>query len=83
MPLANNGLNIIPNSVTDEQALLVGDVLATGFWAAHISEKCQNHYFKHHKSSSVQFLLIQTIMTLCHTQFLIDGLGGGIVFINI
>ena len=29
---------VIPDSVTDEQALLVGDVLATGFWAARISE---------------------------------------------
>ena len=38
MPLANQGLNRIPDSVTDEQALLVGDVLATGFWAARISE---------------------------------------------
>ena len=38
VPLANQGLNLIPNSVTDEQALLVGDVLATGFWAARISE---------------------------------------------
>ena len=27
-----------PDSVSDEQALLVGDVLATGFWAARISE---------------------------------------------
>ena len=38
VPLANQGLNHIPNSVTDEQALLVGDVLATGFWVARISE---------------------------------------------
>ena len=35
---ADQGLNKIPDSVTDEQALLVGDVLATGFWAARISE---------------------------------------------
>ena len=38
VPLANQGLNRIPDSVTDSQALLVGDVLATGFWAARISE---------------------------------------------
>ena len=38
VPLANQGLNRIPDSVTDEQALLVGDVLATGFGAARISE---------------------------------------------
>lgn len=31
-------LNRIPDNVTDEQALFVGDVLATGFWAARISE---------------------------------------------
>ena len=31
-------LNKIPDHVTDRQALLVGDVLATGFWAARISE---------------------------------------------
>ena len=38
VPLANQGLNIIPEGVSDLQALLVGDVLATGFWAARISE---------------------------------------------
>ena len=38
VPLANQGLNRIPCGVSDEQALLVGDVLATGFWAARISE---------------------------------------------
>mgnify|MGYP004467450611 FL=1 len=38
VPLATQGLCRIPDSVTDEQALLVGDVLATGFWAARISD---------------------------------------------
>lgn len=38
VPLATQGLNRIPDSVTDEQALFVGDVLATGFWAARISK---------------------------------------------
>ena len=38
VPLATQGLNRIPDSVTDEQALFVGDVLATGFWAARNSE---------------------------------------------
>lgn len=38
VPLATQGLCRIPDSVSDEQALLVGDVLATGFWAARISE---------------------------------------------
>lgn len=38
VPCADQGLNKIPDSVTDEQALFVGDVLATGFWAARISE---------------------------------------------
>lgn len=38
VPLASQGLNRIPDGVTDEQALFVGDVLATGFWAARISE---------------------------------------------
>lgn len=38
VPHADQGLNIIPDEVTDLQALLVGDVLATGFWAARISE---------------------------------------------
>ena len=32
------GLNKIPDEVTDRQALLVGDVLATGYWATRISE---------------------------------------------
>lgn len=38
VPLATQGLNRIPDSVTDEQALFVGDILATGFWATRISE---------------------------------------------
>ncbi len=38
VPYADMGLNIIPDSVSDEQALFVGDVLATGFWATRISE---------------------------------------------
>ena len=38
VPFADQGLNKIPDGVTDRQALLVGDVLATGFWAARISE---------------------------------------------
>ncbi len=38
VPFADQGLNKIPDSVTDRQALLVGDVLATGYWATSISE---------------------------------------------
>lgn len=38
VPFADQGLNRIPDNVTDLQALFVGDVLATGFWAAKISE---------------------------------------------
>ena len=38
VPYADQGLNKIPDEVTNEQALLVGDVLATGYWAAQISE---------------------------------------------
>ncbi len=38
VPYADMGLNKIPGSVSDEQALFVGDVLATGFWATRISE---------------------------------------------
>ena len=38
VPFADIGLNRIPDGVTDRQALLVGDVLATGYWAARISE---------------------------------------------
>ena len=38
VPYADQGLNRIPDSVSDEQALFVGDILATGYWAAHISQ---------------------------------------------
>lgn len=38
VPFADQGLNKIPEGVTDEEALFVGDILATGFWAARISE---------------------------------------------
>ena len=38
VPHADQGLNRIPDGVSDEQALFTGDILATGFWAARISE---------------------------------------------
>lgn len=38
VPYADQGLTRIPDSVTDRQALFVGDILATGFWAVRISE---------------------------------------------
>ncbi len=38
VPFADNGLTRIPDNVSDEQALFVGDILATGYWAATISE---------------------------------------------
>ena len=38
VPYADQGLNRILANVNDRQALLVGDVLATGFWAVRISE---------------------------------------------
>ncbi|MDO4298518.1 MAG: alcohol dehydrogenase [Lachnospiraceae bacterium] len=37
VPYADQGLTVIPGQVSFEQALFVGDVLATGFWAARIS----------------------------------------------
>lgn len=37
IPYADQGLNRIPDTVTDQQALFVGDILATGYWAADIS----------------------------------------------
>lgn len=38
VPFADNALSPIPDSVTDEQALFTGDILATGYWAVKISE---------------------------------------------
>ena len=38
VPYADQGLTRIPDTVSDEQALFVGDILATGYWAARISE---------------------------------------------
>lgn len=38
VPFADQGLNKIPDTVSDQQALFVGDILATGFWATRISE---------------------------------------------
>lgn len=38
VPYADNGLTPIPDNVSDEQALFVGDILATGYWGAKISE---------------------------------------------
>lgn len=38
VPYADQGLTKIPDGVTDTQALFVGDILATGYWAADIAE---------------------------------------------
>ena len=38
VPYADQGLALIPDGVSDEQALFTGDILATGFWVARISE---------------------------------------------
>ena len=38
VPYADNGLTPIPDNVSDEQALFVGDILSTGYWAAKITE---------------------------------------------
>lgn len=38
VPFADQGLSRIPDSVSDGQALFAGDILATGHWAAQISE---------------------------------------------
>lgn len=38
IPYADNGLTVIPDHVTDEQALFNGDILSTGYWAAKIGE---------------------------------------------
>ena len=38
VPFADNGMNLIPEGVSDEQALFTGDILSTGYWAAQISE---------------------------------------------
>ena len=38
VPYADNALTPIPENVSDKQALLAGDILATGYWAAKISD---------------------------------------------
>ena len=38
IPFADNGLTVIPDNVTDEQALFNGDILSTGYCAAKIGE---------------------------------------------
>ena len=38
VPHADCGLTVIPDGVSDKAALLAGDILATGFWAAKISD---------------------------------------------
>src|SRR5699024_9410568 len=38
VPHADTGLTRIPDAVTDAQALFVGHLLATGYWAADIGE---------------------------------------------
>lgn len=44
VPYADQGLNQIPHCVTDRQALFVGDILATGYWAAdHFRDPGRGH----------------------------------------
>ena len=54
VPLASQGLNRIPDAVTDEQALFVGDVLATGFWAhLHAAVRHAEAAQAHHRVRAV------------------------------
>ena len=38
IPYADNALTLIPDQVSDEQALLTGDLMSTGYWAAQLGE---------------------------------------------
>ena len=38
VPYADTGLTLIPDGVSDESAVLAGDILATGWWAAKIAD---------------------------------------------
>lgn len=38
VPFAEQGLSHIPDEVSDKQALLTGDVLATGYWSAQLAD---------------------------------------------
>lgn len=38
VPIADMGMTLIPDDVTNESALFNGDILATGYWAASIGE---------------------------------------------
>lgn len=38
IPHADQGLSLIPESVSDQAALFTGDILSTGFWAAKLGE---------------------------------------------
>lgn len=64
VPYANQGLNRIPDGVTDAQALFVGDVLATGFWAAKISNIQKEDTVLIHRSRTDRNLHI----TLCDVK---------------
>lgn len=55
VPFADQGLNKIPEGVTDRQALLVGDVLATGY-GLHVFLRSQRRYCADHWSWSYRDL---------------------------
>ena len=38
VPFADNACTVIPRSLKDEDALFLGDILATGWWGARIAE---------------------------------------------
>ena len=38
IPHADQGLTLIPEGVSDEQALFTGDILSTGYWGAELAE---------------------------------------------
>lgn len=38
VPFADNACTVIPHSLKDEDALFLGDILATGWWGARIAE---------------------------------------------
>lgn len=57
VPAANQGLNRIPKSVSDEQALFVGDILATGLGHAHFGNQTDG-FGTHYRSRTYGHLYV-------------------------
>lgn len=77
VPYADRGLNRIPDTVSDEQALLVGDVLATGFWGCpHLGDLRGGYGFHYWRWSYGDLYFVVRVVEEATTYYCLREVSG-------